>query len=151
MARTLQLLTLAPSSNTVQAPQLLVSQPTTVPTLPRRSRRCWTRSVRGSTSSWLTIPSTVMLMRGTRTPRVVVDRSLDRHRPRSPLKAGSFGHAVTLVGVRQEPDRLEIRPSAAQVGDRRPGRIRPHLELHPALVPALHRHPDLLGGRRRAV
>ena len=38
-ARTEQLLTDWPSIRTVHAPQLLVSQPTTVPTLPSRSRR----------------------------------------------------------------------------------------------------------------
>ena len=38
-ARTVQLFTLCPSSSTVHAPQLLVSQPTTVPTLPSCSRR----------------------------------------------------------------------------------------------------------------
>ena len=38
-ASTLQHFTLCPSSWTVQAPQLLVSQPTGVPTLPTRSRR----------------------------------------------------------------------------------------------------------------
>ena len=46
-----QLFTLLPFSATVQAPQLLVSQPTTVPTLPSRSRRYCTSSSRGSTSS----------------------------------------------------------------------------------------------------
>ncbi len=38
-ANTVQLFTLAPPSRTVQAPQLEVSHPTGVPTLPSRSRR----------------------------------------------------------------------------------------------------------------
>ena len=38
-ASTVQLFTASPSRCTVQAPQLLVSQPTTVPTLPSCSRR----------------------------------------------------------------------------------------------------------------
>ena len=38
-ASTEQDFTLSPSRCTVQAPQLLVSQPITVPVLPRRSRR----------------------------------------------------------------------------------------------------------------
>ena len=62
-ASTLQDFTLRPSRCTVQAPQLLVSQPTTVPVLPSRSRRYWTSSVRGSTSSEYFAPSTVTLIR----------------------------------------------------------------------------------------
>src|SRR5690606_13808136 len=50
-ANTEQDFTRCPSRWTVQAPQLLVSQPTTVPTLPSRSRRYCTSSMRGSTSS----------------------------------------------------------------------------------------------------
>ena len=46
-------LALSPSTWTVQAPQLLVSQPTCVPVSPRLSRRKWTSRRRGSTSaSW---------------------------------------------------------------------------------------------------
>ena len=62
-ASTLQDFTLWPSRWTVQAPQLLVSQPTTVPVLPSCSRRYWTSSMRGSTSSEYVAPSTVTLMR----------------------------------------------------------------------------------------
>ena len=50
-ASTLQDFTLRPSRCTVQAPQLLVSQPITVPVLPSFSRRYCTSSIRGSTSS----------------------------------------------------------------------------------------------------
>src|SRR5882672_5179907 len=52
-------LTLCPLRWTVQAPQLLVSQPITVPVLPSRSRRYWTSNMRGSTSSAYSTPSTV--------------------------------------------------------------------------------------------
>jgi len=51
--------TLRPSRWTVQAPQLLVSQPMTVPVFPSRSRRYWTNNMRGSTSSTYSTPSTV--------------------------------------------------------------------------------------------
>ncbi len=50
-ASTLQDFTLRPSRWTVQAPQLLVSHPITVPVLPSFSRRYCTSSIRGSTSS----------------------------------------------------------------------------------------------------
>ena len=62
-ARTLQDFTDSPSRWTVQAPQLLVSHPMTVPVLPRRSRRYCTSSIRGSTSSATLAPSTVRLIR----------------------------------------------------------------------------------------
>src|SRR4051812_28654166 len=58
-ARTLHDFTLRPSRWTVHAPQLLVSQPITVPVLPRRSRRYCTSSMRGSMSSETVSPSTV--------------------------------------------------------------------------------------------
>ena len=58
-ASTLQDFTLRPSRWTVQAPQLLVSQPMTVPVLPSFSRRYCTSSIRGSTSSDTFAPSTV--------------------------------------------------------------------------------------------
>ena len=58
-ASTLQDFTLVPSRWTVQAPQLLVSQPMTVPVLPSFSRRYCTSSRRGSTSSETVSPSTV--------------------------------------------------------------------------------------------
>ena len=47
----------------MQAPQLLVSQPITVPVLPSFSRRYCTSSIRGSTSSATCSPSTVRLIR----------------------------------------------------------------------------------------
>ena len=62
-ASTLQDFTLVPSRWTVQAPQLLVSHPMTVPVFPRRSRRYCTSSIRGSTSSETDAPSTVRLIR----------------------------------------------------------------------------------------
>ena len=62
-ARTLHDFTLRPSRCTVHAPQLLVSQPMTVPTFPTVSRRYWTSRVRGSTSSEQSTPSTVTLTR----------------------------------------------------------------------------------------
>ena len=46
----------------MQAPQLLVSHPTTVPVLPSFSRRYCTSSIRGSTSSETCAPSTVRLI-----------------------------------------------------------------------------------------
>ncbi len=61
-ASTLQDFTLVPSRWTVQAPQLLVSQPITVPVLPSLSRRYCTSSIRGSTSSETFVPSTVRLI-----------------------------------------------------------------------------------------
>ena len=62
-ASTLHDFTLVPSRCTVHAPQLLVSQPMTVPVLPSRSRRYCTSSMRGSTSSETLAPSTVRLIR----------------------------------------------------------------------------------------
>src|SRR4029078_5737133 len=61
-ASTLHDFTLRPSRCTVQAPQLLVSQPITVPVRPSFSRRYCTRSIRGSTSSDTLSPSTVSSM-----------------------------------------------------------------------------------------
>ncbi len=58
-ASTLHDFTLLPSRWTVQAPQLLVSHPITVPVLPSFSRRYCTSSIRGSTSSETLSPSTV--------------------------------------------------------------------------------------------
>ena len=58
-ASIVQDLALWPSTWTVQAPQLLVSQPTWVPVSPRSSRRKWTRSRRGSTSASCAAPLTV--------------------------------------------------------------------------------------------
>src|SRR5680860_426497 len=58
-ASTLHDFTLRPSRCTVPAPQLLVSQPITVPVLPSFSRRYWTSSIRCSTSSETRSPSTV--------------------------------------------------------------------------------------------
>ena len=46
----------------MQAPQLLVSQPITVPVFPSFSRRYCTSSIRGSTSSETLAPSTVRLI-----------------------------------------------------------------------------------------
>ncbi len=62
-ASTLHDFTLWPLRWTVQAPQLLVSQPITVPVLPSFSRRYCTSSIRGSTSSATFSPSTVRLIR----------------------------------------------------------------------------------------
>ncbi len=61
-ASTLHDFTLVPSRWIVQAPQLLVSQPMTVPVLPSFSRRYCTSSIRGSTSSETEAPSTVRLI-----------------------------------------------------------------------------------------
>ena len=61
-ASTLHDFTLRPSRWTVQAPQLLVSQPITVPVFPSFSRRYCTSSIRGSTSSETCAPSTVRLI-----------------------------------------------------------------------------------------
>src|SRR3954447_26899610 len=55
-------LALSPSTWTVQAPQLLVSQPTCVPVSPRLSRSRWTSRRRGSTSASWTSPLTVTEM-----------------------------------------------------------------------------------------
>ena len=54
-----QLLTDRPSTQTVQAPHWLVSQPTWVPVSRSFSRRRSTSSVRGSTSAWTGLPLTV--------------------------------------------------------------------------------------------
>src|SRR3954465_9047365 len=62
-ASTLQDFTQRPLRSTVQAPQLLVSQPITVPVFPSFSRRYCTRSILGSTSSATFSPSTVRLIR----------------------------------------------------------------------------------------
>ena len=51
-----------PSTTTVHAPQLLVSQPMWVPVSPKFSRRRWTRRSRGSTSASRASPLTVTLM-----------------------------------------------------------------------------------------
>ncbi len=69
-ASTLHDFTQVPSRCTVHAPQLLVSQPMTVPVLPSFSRRYCTSSMRGSTSSETFAPSTVRLILAMR------DRSL---------------------------------------------------------------------------
>ena len=61
-ASTLQDFTDRPLRCTVQAPQLLVSQPMTVPVLPSFSRRYCTSSIRGSTSSVTFSWSTLMLI-----------------------------------------------------------------------------------------
>src|SRR5215208_1301626 len=58
-ASTVQDFTASPSRWTVQAPQLEVSQPTCVPVSPRLSRRKWTSSNLGSTSSDRRWPFTV--------------------------------------------------------------------------------------------
>ena len=50
---------LRPSTWTVHAPQLLVSQPTCVPVSPNSSRSRWTRRRRGSTSASIGAPLTV--------------------------------------------------------------------------------------------
>src|SRR4051794_3271982 len=55
-------LALSPSTWTVHAPQLLVSQPTCVPVSPRLSRSRWTSRRRGSTSASWTSPLTVTEM-----------------------------------------------------------------------------------------
>src|SRR5690625_5225369 len=62
MASTAQDLTLMPSRSTVHAPQLLVSQPTTVPVLPNCSRSRWASRVRGSTSTVRRTSSTVTVI-----------------------------------------------------------------------------------------
>src|SRR5688572_8037344 len=67
-ASTLHDFTLVPFRCTVQAPQLLVSQPMTVPVLPTFSRRYCTSSIRGSTSSATFSPSTMRLIRVMGTP-----------------------------------------------------------------------------------
>src|SRR5690242_20301417 len=61
-ASIVQDLALRPSTWTVHAPQLLVSQPTCVPVSPKTSRRRWTRSSRGSTSASRASPLTVTVM-----------------------------------------------------------------------------------------
>src|SRR3954454_5674322 len=59
-ASIVQDLALRPSTWTVQAPQLLVSQPICVPVSPKTSRSTWTRRRRGSTSASRASPLTVM-------------------------------------------------------------------------------------------
>jgi hypothetical protein len=54
---------LSPSTWTVHAPQLLVSQPTCVPVSPSVSRRKCTSRRRGSTSASWAVPLTVTVMR----------------------------------------------------------------------------------------
>src|SRR5215813_2788515 len=53
--------TVLPFRMTVQAPQLLVSQPTCVPVRPADSRMKWTSSVRGSIRASLARPLMVIL------------------------------------------------------------------------------------------
>ena len=60
-ASTVHDFTASPSSQTVHAPQLDVSQPTWVPVRFRCSRSRWTSSVRGSTSAVRGAPLTVMV------------------------------------------------------------------------------------------
>ena len=55
-------LALRPSTMTVHAPQLLVSQPTWVPVSLNVSRSRWTSSRRGSTSASRASPLTVTVM-----------------------------------------------------------------------------------------
>ncbi len=51
-----------PSSSTVQAPQLVVSQPTCVPVSPNSSRIRCARSIRGSTSALRSAPLTLTVI-----------------------------------------------------------------------------------------
>jgi hypothetical protein len=59
--------TASPSTSTVHAPQLVVSQPMWVPVKPRPRRSRWASSSRGSTSATLRWPLTVTLIRRTGT------------------------------------------------------------------------------------
>ena len=68
-ASIVQLFTDSPSTSTVHAPQLDVSQPTLVPVRPTSSRRWCTRSRLGSTSLVWTDPLTVTEICIVRTPR----------------------------------------------------------------------------------
>ena len=61
-ARTVHDFVGCPSSNTVQAPQWVVSQPMWVPVSLSSSRIRWTRSVRDSTSAACASPFTVTLI-----------------------------------------------------------------------------------------
>src|SRR3989304_4498712 len=60
-ASIVQDLALSPFTCTVQAPQLLVSQPIWVPVRPKLSRSRWTRRSRGSTSASRAPPLTLAL------------------------------------------------------------------------------------------
>src|SRR5215211_4158237 len=59
-ARIVHDLTDSPSSKTVHAPQLVVSQPECTPPIPRFSLRWWMSNSRGSTSATCALPSTVI-------------------------------------------------------------------------------------------
>ena len=67
-----------PSSSTVQAPQLVVSQPTCVPVSPNSSRIRCARSIRGSTSALRSAPLTLTVI-------CIVPPSIPR--PREPSRA----------------------------------------------------------------
>src|SRR4051794_24805778 len=91
-ARTLQLFTLRPSRCTVHAPQLLVSQPITVPVFPSISRRYCTSSIRGSTSSETCAPSTVRLI-------LVIEACLSRAcAPQGPVVRVTLGRLRLVEG-----------------------------------------------------
>jgi hypothetical protein len=63
-AKRLHDLTAAPSSETVHAPQIEVSQPMCVPVRPSSSLRKWTSSMRGSTSAeWLFALTVTLILR----------------------------------------------------------------------------------------
>ncbi len=72
-------LALSPSTRTVHAPQLLVSQPMCVPVSPKTSRRRWTSRRRGSTSASLrlAVDGEVDLVGGHRTLLSLRQRALD--------------------------------------------------------------------------
>src|SRR6478736_424685 len=87
----------SPSTSTVHAPQLDVSQPTFVPVSPHASRRYWTSRVRGSTSWSRPEPLTVIATRmGASCQRSVVGGT--ECSPREPQTGG--GNTSGSVSVR---------------------------------------------------
>ena len=108
---------LSPSTWTVQAPQLLVSQPMWVPVRPKSSRSKWTSRRRGSTSASCASPLTVTVM-----CCVVIVRPPTRTRGRARRRGGA-------------PGRSSPRPSRACSrrgrGRRRPGGSAPRRRRRP--------------------
>jgi len=91
----------------VHAPQLLVSQPITVPVLPSRSRRYWTSNMRGSTSSAYStavdrdpnLCHEPLLLTATANGAQLLPGTTGLHRPTMTRTGGSHGAAHSLVAA----------------------------------------------------
>src|SRR5918995_371620 len=122
-----------PSSRTVHAPQLLVSQPTCVPVRPNAVRRKWTSSVRGSTSPDRSTPLTVTVTFISSSLRLCVLERLGEAPPREDahdltLVLGRSAHVVLgFGGTGGELGRLREQGAARRLAHER---LLSHYGLH---------------------